>query len=276
MTAARSAQPAQPALRAGCATLQAAQAAQHAAHARDEERRQAVLYRGTRFALPLAQPPKAGPGSIQARKRRARLPQARKRKGESHEAEPGGVPVHGEPRLAASGHGNSGGGSGNGGGHSQSGQGGHDERRANLPEVRSSSAAPVHPHAGGALPLSAARMTGAEHAEAVRTAFCEALLALRDNPSASRVVGATELQLDRLDAAQGCPPLRETEGMAGLRQRLIDAGQSPSGKRDPFNLLLPLILLIAERPLTRTRAEQSRNTLTSQRNAALARRPRER
>lgn len=264
--------PTRPALPPAAATLHATHEAQRTTEAHDEVRRQAVLYGGTRFAHPPDQPPQAGPGSPQARKRRARLPQPRKtRGGEWQEAEHGHGPADDKKHAVVGGRGEGGADSGGEGGHSHSGQGGHEEKRAKLPGIRRVAATPVRPRAGGALPLPSARTTDPEYADAVRAAFCEALLVLRDDRSASRVVGAAELQLDRLDAARMCQSLRSPEGMGTLRQRLVDASKGPRGRNDPFNLLLPLILLIAERPRTTTREHESHNVLTLLRGATLAR-----
>ncbi len=275
--------PGRPTLPPAAAALHATHEAQRVAEARDEARRQAVLYRGTRFAHPRIQPPKPGQGSAGARRRRAKLPQARKRKGASHEAEHDYVPVH-VPDHAVVGSRESGGqGSSGGGDHSHHGRGAtgmnetnetngiNDKSPAKLPDIRSVATVPVRPRAASALPRPTIGMSDPEQAEAVRAALCNALLALRDDPGASRVVGVTELQLDRLDAAQAYPPLREAEAMGTLRQRLIDASNTAPGKKDPFNLLLPLVLLMSERPLSATRQQASRSTLAAQRNAALAR-----
>ncbi|CAE6758074.1 hypothetical protein R75461_05619 [Paraburkholderia nemoris] len=258
-------------LPSAAANLGAAHEAQRTADIHDEARRQAVLYRGTRFTNAQNQPLNTASTSPQARKRRARLPQSRRSRGEVHEDEPGHVRSHEEEHGAIRGQGNDGGGSSGDGDNSHSGQGGRDDARARVPEVRSVATSPVRPYAGGALPLSAARMTDPVHAEAVRTAFCEALLALRDDPSTTRVVGVAELQLDRLDAMQACQSLRTPEAMGALRQRLIDASKDSRGKKNPFNLLLPLFLLMSERPLTTTREKESRSKLTLQRDATLAR-----
>lgn len=245
--------------------------AQRAADGHDEARRQAVLYRGTRFTHAQNEPPDTVPASPQARKRRARLPQARRSARQVHENESGHVASHEEAHDAMRGRGKDGGGSSGDGGNSHGGQDGREDARARVPEVRSVATSPVRPYTGGALPLPAARLPDPEHAEAVRTAFCDALLALRDDSSAMRVVVAAELQLDRLDAMQVSRSLRTPEAMGALRQRLIDASKDSRGKKTPFNLLLPLFLLMSERPLTSTREKESRGRLTLQRNATLAR-----
>jgi len=252
------------------ATLGTAREAQRT-DSHDEARRQAVLFRGTRFTNAQNEPLDTAPASPQARKRRARLPQARRSAGQVHEDESGHVTSHEEEHGAIRGRSRDGGGSNGDGGNSHGGQGGREDARARVPDVRSVATSPVRPYTGGALPLPAARTTDPEHAEAVRAAFCEALLALRDDPSAMRVVAVAELQLDRLDAMQACQSLRTPEAMGALCQRLIDASKDLRGKKTPFNLLLPLFLLMGERPLTSTREKESRGRLTLQRNATLAR-----
>ncbi len=253
------------------ANLGTAHEAQRTAASHDEARRQAVLYRGTRFTNAQSEPSDTTPASPQARKRRARLPQARRSTGRAREEEPGHIGSNEEEHGAIRSHNRDSGGSSGDGGDSHGGQGGREDTRARVPDVRSVATTPVRPYTGGALPLRAARTSDPEHAEAVRTAFCDALLSLRDDPSAMRVVAVAELQLDRLDAVHACQSLRSPEAMGTLRQRLIDASKDSHGKKTPFNLLLPLFLLMSERPLTSTREKESRGRLTLQRNATLAR-----
>lgn len=253
------------------ANLGAAHERARTADSHDEARRQAVLYRGTRFTNAQNEPPDTAPASPQARKRRAKLPQARRSAGLVHEDGPGHATSHEEEHGAIRGRSRDGEGSSGDGGHSHSGQGGREDARARVPNVRSVATSPVRPYTGGALPLRAAGTTDPDHAEAVRAAFCDALLALRDDPSAMRVVSVAELQLDRLDAIAACQSLRTPEAMGALRQRLIDASKDSRGKKTPFNLLLPLFLLMSERPLTSARKKESCGRLTLQRNATLAR-----
>lgn len=257
-------------LRTAQANLVATQEARRSAETHDDARRQAVLYHGTRFTHPQEQAATAAAVPPQVRKRRAKLPQPRRHRGDIAEDEHGHAPSHEERHQAVRRQGNDSGGS-SGGDHSHGRHGERDDSQPKAPKVRSASAAPVPPYAGGALPVSPGPLTDVEHAEAVRAAFCNALLALRDDPGASRAVGAAELQLERLDARRACQSLCAPEEMSGLRQRLIDASKDTHGKKNPFNLLLPLLLLVNERPLTAAREQGARSTLTSHRNATLAR-----
>jgi hypothetical protein len=236
----------------------------------DARRRLAVLSRGVRFAHSQNQASDAASISPQARKRRAKLPPPRKSRRKAleddHAHAPSHEPQHGTARRRDNGGENSHGGDG----QSQHGHGGNEDGGPGKPlEIRSVATAPVPPHTGGTLPVASARSTDVEHAESVRTAFCGALLALRNDPHALRVVRIAELQLDRLDAMAHCQSLRTPERMSALRQRLIDATKGQPGKTNPFNCLIPLVLL--ERPLTATGEKESRNRLNSLRNATLAR-----
>lgn len=239
----------------------------------EDARRAAVLHRGTRFGYGQNRP-KPAQASIQTRKRRLPLPRRRKKNvSDEQDDEQAHAPVsdHGCRTVQQRGMGGGSSSGGGAGGHSQ-GEGDRQSggQPARVPAIRAAAKPPAPPRGNRARLSSAASQLdigSPGYAEAVRRAFYQQLLAIREQPGA-RAAGIAELQLDRLDADEACPLLREPEGMAALIQRLIDATAGGSREKNPFNALVPLVALMSERPLTRQRAQHAAHVLTLQRNTA--------